>query len=82
MVRPRRGGGEEAVAQEMMHPLSVREAAGRRLIAPGSTNVLYYVDQIECSGRGVHRLCEIKALNACFSCSCFWPVPPVFVSVQ
>lgn len=38
-----KGGGEEAVAQEMMHPLRVREAAGRRLIAPGSANVLYYV---------------------------------------
>lgn len=37
------------MAQEMMHPLSVREAAGRRLIAPGSTNVLHYVYQIECS---------------------------------
>lgn len=38
-VRPRRGGGDEAAAQEMMHPLGVREAAGRRLAAPGSTNV-------------------------------------------
>lgn len=39
---PRRVG-EKAAAQEMMHPPGVKEAAGRRLIAPGSTNVLYYV---------------------------------------
>ena len=41
--RSQKGGGEKAVAQEMMPPLGVKEAAGRRLIAPGSANVVYYV---------------------------------------
>lgn len=41
------------MAQEMMHPLGVEEAAGKRLIAPGSTNVVYYVDQIKQSRPGL-----------------------------
>lgn len=36
---------------------------------PGSTNVLYYVYQTECCGRGVRRLRDFRAVNACF-----WPV--------
>lgn len=31
------------MAQEMMHPLGDKEAAVRMLIAPGSSNVAYYV---------------------------------------
>lgn len=50
-----------------MHSPSIQEAAGRRLIAPGGTNVLCSVYQIECSGCAVYRLCEIKAVNAYFS---------------
>lgn len=31
------------MAQEMMHPLGVKQAVERRLIAPGSANEVYYV---------------------------------------
>lgn len=34
---------------------------GGGLLPPGSTNVLYYAHQIECSG--TYRLCEIKAMK-------------------